>query len=86
MESGSNSAREFYDGAHRFLQAWQEQTPGASRTQLSPELAESLEQIRDRHNYLSFAAPGGGDDSETLDKDERNQVLNTLRSLPANAS
>ena len=42
--------------------------------------------IRDRHNYLSFAAPGGGADSETLDKDERTQVLNTLRSLPANAS
>ncbi len=82
LESKPMTALELYSGAHTYLLAWEEQAPATIRGGLDPGLTTSLDEIRERHNYLSFGAPAGADAPEPVDKDEQSKILDILRSLP----
>jgi hypothetical protein len=85
LEMEPEDAREFYQYAHQFIEAWEEQAGAGGDSKLDPEQVRSLKEIGDRHSFLAFGAPPDGEAGAAVGKDEQLDVIRTLKSLPSHA-
>ena len=85
IERKPKNSREFYELAHQFIKAWEEQAGPGCTNKLDSERRQAIQEISNRHNFLSFGSPANGEGEKPVETDERNNVIRTLKSLPGHA-